>query len=352
MRYPRSGLRSSTSNPSGPSTQFQAILNSIHPRVQFTVDEEENGSIAFLDVYVTRLDDGSLSTRIFRKPSNTNVTIKPHSYQHPNMVNGILKAEICPATRICSSPEQVKKEINYAINLLEDNGHKRAPLEKIAQEYKPSEPKKKQNKQRTKNSAGNDNETPENLFDVLPFRESDISEEEFKPYVVVTYLPDGIYHQMKRACNKAGVQLITKPGTKLKDILCAPKRTHHDPHKKPGVYKLQCSCSDKATYIGQTIRPISTRGKEHHQATQKGNWSHSGIAQHKENCDAPVEWQPEVVKNMSNKNKKRLAYNLKVREALEIRRHNCGPGSGLNEDFGTYVCTTQWNPVFHHMDNG
>ena len=152
-------------------------------------------------------------------------------------------------------------------------------------------------------SAGNDNETPENLFDVLPFRESDISEEEFKPYVVMTYLPDGIYHQMKRACNKAGVQLITKPGTKLKDILCAPNRTHHDPHKKPGVYKLQCSCSDKATYIGQTIRPISTRGKEHHQATQKGNWSHSGIAQHKENCDAPVEWQPEVVKNMSNKNK-------------------------------------------------
>ena len=168
----------------------------------------------------------------------------------------------------------------------------------------------------------------------------------------MTYLPDGTYHQMKRACNKAGVQLITRPGTKLKDLLCAPNRTHHKPTKKPGIYKLQCSCDDKSTYVGQTIRPIATRGKEHHQAAQKGNWAHSGISQHKEHCSADVDWQPEVIKNMANKNKKRLTYDLKIREALEIRRHNCGPGAGLNEDYGAYVRTTQWNPVFHQMDNG
>ena len=57
-----------------------------------------------------------------------------------------------------------------------------------------------------------------------------------------------------------------------------------------------------------------------------------------------------VITNMTNKNKKKLAYDLKVREALEIRRNNCGPGNGLNEDFGAYVRTTQWNPVFHKMD--
>ena len=55
---------------------------------------------------------------------------------------------------------------------------------------------------------------------------------------------------------------------------------------------------------------------------------------------------------MSNKNKKKLAYDLKVREALEIRRRNSGPGHGLNEDLGAYVKTAMWNPVFHQMDNG
>ena len=52
---------------------------------------------------------------------------------------------------------------------------------------------------------------------------------------------------------------------------------------------------------------------------------------------------------MSGKNKKGLSYSLKVREALEIKRQNSGPGQGLNEDFGTYVKTAQWNPVFYEM---
>ena len=57
-----------------------------------------------------------------------------------------------------------------------------------------------------------------------------------------------------------------------------------------------------------------------------------------------------VVTTMQGKNKKSLAYNLKVREALEIRRHNSGPGKGLNEDMGAYVKTDMWDPVLHTMD--
>ena len=53
--------------------------------------------------------------------------------------------------------------------------------------------------------------------------------------------------------------------------------------------------------------------------------------------------------NMTGKNKRLLAYNLKIREALEIRRHNTGSGRGLDEDFGAYVKTTAWNPVFNQM---
>ena len=53
---------------------------------------------------------------------------------------------------------------------------------------------------------------------------------------------------------------------------------------------------------------------------------------------------------MQGKNKGQLSYNLKVREALEIRRNNCGPGRGLNEDMGAYVKTDLWDPVLRTMD--
>ena len=57
-----------------------------------------------------------------------------------------------------------------------------------------------------------------------------------------------------------------------------------------------------------------------------------------------------VVHTMQDKKKGRLAYNLKVKEAFEIRRHDCGPGRGLNKDNGAYLKTDIWDPVLNALD--
>jgi len=78
----------------------------------------------------------------------------------------------------------------------EDNGFNRKELEKIIDEYKPSEKPKGCNKQYQPKNNTDKNDNPENLFDVLPFRDTDTpgTEEDRKPYVVMTFLPDGVYH--------------------------------------------------------------------------------------------------------------------------------------------------------------
>ena len=53
---------------------------------------------------------------------------------------------------------------------------------------------------------------------------------------------------------------------------------------------------------------------------------------------------------MTGKNKRKLDYDLKVGEALEIKKANCGPGKGMNEDWGSHVKTDAWNPIFNTMD--
>ena len=40
---------------------------------------------------------------------------------------------------------------------------------------------------------------------------------------------------------------------------------------------------------------------------------------------------------------------LRVMEALHIRRLNCGPGKGMNEDMGSYVTTNQWQPILNKL---
>ena len=119
------------------SSQVQTL------RVQFTREEEENDSIAFLDVYVTRQKDGKLDTRVYRKPSNTNIGLKPQSCQDPKTVVASFKGELCRCYRLCASTEQAKKEIQLTLDLYEDNGHDRRKLQKIADSYEPPTSKKK-----------------------------------------------------------------------------------------------------------------------------------------------------------------------------------------------------------------
>ena len=96
-------------------------------------------------------------------------------------------------------------------------------LEDVVKSYTPPAPgtntKKKNNDQQshTRPTTQPCESVLDNLLDVLPFRDTDISDkEEYKPYIVTTYLPDGTFHQMKRACQKAGIALVTRPGAKLR----------------------------------------------------------------------------------------------------------------------------------------
>ena len=115
---------------------------------------------------------------------------------------------------------------------------------------------------------------------------------------------------------------------------------------KSGIYKYQC-LTHKIDYVGETKRSFKTRDAEHRRAAATGKWSHSGLKQHMQTCDATIP-KPEILYNANAKNKN-PKFDLRVREALQIRRYNCGPGKGMNEDNGSYVTTTQWEPVFNRM---
>ena len=49
------------------------------------------------------------------------------------------------------------------------------------------------------------------------------------------------------------------------------------------------------------------------------------------------------------KKKSALQYNLRLRESLHIAKENCGPGYGLNEDWGGHLYTRVWHPLFQKM---
>ena len=95
-------------------------------------------------------------------------------------------------------------------------------------------------------------------------------------------------------------------------------------------------------------RTFKVRHAEHMRAAQIGKWGHSGLTQHMEKCDGEIKG-PEVICTVNAKaNKNSMKHDLK--EALYIKRLDCGPYKSMNLDNGAHVKTTQWDPVFAELN--
>ena len=53
------------------ATSFLDYLNSKHPNIKFTMEREDQGKLAFLDVLITKGLSGELDMTTYRKPTNT-----------------------------------------------------------------------------------------------------------------------------------------------------------------------------------------------------------------------------------------------------------------------------------------
>ena len=50
---------------------FHHELNNIDPDIDFTIELEKEGQIPFLDTLVSRNNDGTITTTVYRKPTHT-----------------------------------------------------------------------------------------------------------------------------------------------------------------------------------------------------------------------------------------------------------------------------------------
>ena len=94
------------------------------------------------------------------------------------------------------------------------------------------------------------------------------------------------------------------------------------------VYHIPCSCGK--VYIGETIRRLETRVKEHEEACRKGELDKSALAEHAWTNQHPIKWnEATVVARAKNQ------IELRLKEALHIALHP--EGSHVNRDIGLEI---------------
>ncbi|BHF84495.1 hypothetical protein SprV_0902764600 [Sparganum proliferum] len=104
---------------------FKERLNAVFPDIQFTMEEEENNQLAFLEVLVCRKDCGGLKTKVFRKATNTMQVLNfnsNHTISHKRSCVRTLNRRV---ETHCSEPEDKIAELQYLRRVFKANGYPR-----------------------------------------------------------------------------------------------------------------------------------------------------------------------------------------------------------------------------------
>ena len=117
------------------SSQFLEQLNSLHPALQFTCENEDQGSLPFLDArvikkYSTEEDRVSFDTTVYRKPTFSGQYTRWDSFSARSQKINLIRCLVNRAKRICSH-NYLQEELDNIKKIFTNNGYPIGVIEKV-----------------------------------------------------------------------------------------------------------------------------------------------------------------------------------------------------------------------------
>jgi hypothetical protein len=115
--------------------EISNYMNNLHKHLQFKSTEEENNTISFLDLLITRNYNG-LSINIYRKATTTDTTIhfnSNHPMKHKMAAYRFLLNRL---HQLPISQDQKQKEMNTIHQIARKNGYPITIIDKLNKHYK------------------------------------------------------------------------------------------------------------------------------------------------------------------------------------------------------------------------
>ncbi|XP_055633647.1 uncharacterized protein LOC129773989 [Toxorhynchites rutilus septentrionalis] len=250
--------------------QTLELLNSRHRTIKFTVEKEKDGTLPFLDLYITRKEDNRLKFGIYRKPTSTDRYITSDSNHFGAQKQAAFHSMVYRLLNIPMERDDYIAEKNRIYYAAELNGYKRCFVEKILRKHE----KKKWRKNNTTLEP----------------------EKEQHKRISLPYYPK-ITNTVQSTLRKHGFHVVYKSESTLKDLLCNLK-DRIPPDEKSGIYQIPCKdCT--SVYIGQTRRKFKIRLREHKNAVDNERANESSVAAHALTQAHCVDWEKaKIIRNV------------------------------------------------------
>ena len=215
-------------------TEFHSHLNSINQHIKFTVGEEKDGSIAFLDTMTTRNPDGTMKTSVYRKATHTDKYLQFNSHHPSQHKRSVARTLFDRAKNIPSTDADKLSEVQHVVDALKINGYTDQFIKSC------------------KTTTVTSNRFQTN-----------------RGFVRLPYL-QGISEKIARTLNRFNINVAHKPVMTAGSILRKPKKKFGKVLSTGIIYKINCKNCDKV-YIGQTSRALRSRTREHKRAIFTGD---------------------------------------------------------------------------------
>ena len=236
--------------------KFHQHLNSVVDSINFTFEVEVDGQLPFLDVLVRREVDGLISTSVYRKNTHTDQYLQFTSHHPTTHKSSVVCTLFHRAERLSSSIVERCEEEEHVVKSLIENGYPRHFI-------------KRQHKRH---------------------HVSINSEPEPTAVAIVPYI-QGLSESIKRILHKdLGIKTIFTPTRSLRQILSHPKDPIPMSHKSGVVYRIPCEDCEKS-YVGQTLRTLDRRIKEHQRSVITGDCDSSALAEHAWSSHHQIAWR-------------------------------------------------------------
>ena len=192
---------------------FLEHLNTINPSIKFTSeDTRPDGSMPLLDILITPMDDGSLQTSMYRKPTHTALYLQWDSHHTIPSKYSVVGTLYHRAKTICSNQDVLHKEEQHLFQALKKCKYPTWALNRVKMKCQNPNCSKRRNN----NKNQQNNSSMKNSYMVVPYYQ-------------------GRSESIKRSCKKYGVQVHFRGGLTIRNLIMAPKDKDHI-LKKVGSY--------------------------------------------------------------------------------------------------------------------
>ena len=264
---------------------FLDHINSIaakYETIKFTIEEEKDGCLPFLDLLVSRANN-KVKTTVYRKPTHSNRYLNFKSHHSMQNKKSVIRSLVNRAITHTSDENDLVNEINHLKHVLIENNYP----EQIIRD------------------------TITSCMRKHNFPNTTQPEYDMSKLITIPYYK-GISEKIREILQKQNIKTVFTKGITIKNLLTSKNRSNLD--KSNVVYKVNCN-DCPAVYVGTTKRKLSNRISEHKNALFKP-YIHSNVAEHAFQFKHDINFNNPEISYIQHKYSAR-----KFLESIEIKKH-------------------------------